>query len=101
MPVRMRLIWGSSFGFPGAKPVGLFKRYITHNQFEADHFYSAYPEATTTMVSSALALSQKFDAFRAEGGPGAPPVRRRVARVPRVGAEAAVTAKRPSHGRPP
>jgi len=65
MPVRMRLTWGSSFGFPGAKPVGPFKRYITHNEFEADHFYSAYPDATTTMVTSALELSQKFDDFAA------------------------------------
>jgi len=72
MPVRMRLIWGSSFGFPGAKPVGPFKRYITQNEFESDHFYSAYPEATTTMVSSALALADQFDAFRAEAaGSGA------------------------------
>jgi hypothetical protein len=72
MPVRMRLIWGSSFGFPGAKPVGPFKRYITHNEFEADHFYSAYPEATATMVQSVLELSQKFDAFRAEAADLAP-----------------------------
>ncbi|MDQ4098022.1 MAG: hypothetical protein M3144_09170 [Actinomycetota bacterium] len=72
MPVRMRLTWGSSFGFPGAKPVGSFKRYITHNEFEADHFYSAYPEATTTMVQSALELSRMFDAFRSETAALAP-----------------------------
>jgi hypothetical protein len=66
MPIRMRLTWGSSFGFPGAKPVGRFKQYIAHNEFEADHFYSAYPESTTTMVQSALELDRTFDAFRTE-----------------------------------
>ena len=63
MPVRMRLIWGTSFGFPGAKPVGRFKAYITHNEFEADHFYGAYPEHTATMVQTALRLNDRFEAF--------------------------------------
>ena len=66
MPVRMRLIWGTSFGFPGAKPVQRFKDYITHNEFEADHFYGAYPEHTATMVLDALAVADRFEAFTAE-----------------------------------
>jgi hypothetical protein len=66
MPVRMRLIWGTSFGFPGAKPVGRFKRYITHNEIEADHFYSAYPEATATVALAALRLGDRFEAFKAQ-----------------------------------
>ncbi|MGH9223195.1 MAG: hypothetical protein ACRD2W_05295 [Acidimicrobiales bacterium] len=64
MPVRMWLIWGTSYGFPKAKPVQRFKEYITHNEFEADHFYSAYPEHTATMVLVALRLNDKFEAFR-------------------------------------
>ena len=66
MPVRMRLIWGTSFGFPGAKPVGRFKAYITHNEFEADHFYGAYPEHTASMVLASLSVNDKFEAFKDE-----------------------------------
>ena len=30
----------------------------------ASHFYGAYPEATTTMILSALELAPKLDAFK-------------------------------------
>jgi hypothetical protein len=52
----MAAFWGSSFGFPKALPVGPFKTYIQENEVEASHYYSAYPQATSTMVKSALAL---------------------------------------------
>ncbi|HEV2773902.1 MAG TPA: hypothetical protein VGV57_13940 [Thermoleophilaceae bacterium] len=52
----MTLFWGSSYGFPKPLPTGRFKRYIRRNEYEASHFYSAYPQATTTMVNAALTL---------------------------------------------
>ncbi|MFP5317748.1 MAG: hypothetical protein ACLGI2_05575 [Acidimicrobiia bacterium] len=72
MPGRMRLTWGSSYGFPGAKPVGPFKRYIVHNEFEAQHFYSAYPEATASMVLSSLQVRERFDQLRARAEGASP-----------------------------
>ncbi|HWT23729.1 MAG TPA: hypothetical protein VN213_09505 [Solirubrobacteraceae bacterium] len=59
----MSLIWGTSYGFPGPQPVTPFKSYIRANEFVADHYYSAYPTATTTMVKSALALREPLRAF--------------------------------------
>lgn len=59
----MSAIWGTSYGFPGPVPVAPFKRYIRGNEFCADHYYSAYPTATTTMVKSAIALRQPLRAF--------------------------------------
>jgi hypothetical protein len=50
---RMKAIWGSSFGFPGPLPVEPFKQYIRHNEFVANHYWSAYPGATTTEIVSA------------------------------------------------
>jgi hypothetical protein len=62
----MTLFWGSSFGYPKPLPTGRFKAYIKRHEVVASHFYSAYPEATTTMVLSALALDERLRAFRAK-----------------------------------
>jgi hypothetical protein len=56
----MTYFWGSSYGFPKPLPTGPFKRYIRRNQYEASHFYSAYPDATTTMVNASLELDRKL-----------------------------------------
>jgi hypothetical protein len=63
VPNRMRAIWGSSFGFPGPLPTGPFKEYIRRNEFVANHYYSAYPEATTTMVVSSVELEGRLREF--------------------------------------
>ncbi len=56
----MAAFWGSSYGFPKALPVGPFKEYIQVNETEACHYYSAYPEATITMIKAALELDDKL-----------------------------------------
>jgi hypothetical protein len=61
----MKLFWGTAYGFPQPLPTAPFKAYIRRNELEASHFHSAYPEATTTIVLSALDLHTKLDAFRA------------------------------------
>lgn len=60
----MTSFWGSSYGFPKPLPTAPFKEYIKRNEIEASHFYSAYPESTTTMVKAALELDEKLNAFR-------------------------------------
>jgi hypothetical protein len=60
----MKVFWGSSYGFPKPLPTAPFKQYIKSNEIEASHFYSAYPEATTTIVRSALDLDKEVAAFR-------------------------------------
>ena len=59
----MTLFWGSSYGFPTPLPTAPFKEYIKRHEYEVSHFYSAYPEATTTMVHRALELDRKLAAF--------------------------------------
>lgn len=56
----MAAFWGSSFGFPKALPVGPFKDYIKENEVAASHYYSAYPEATITMIKASLELDTQF-----------------------------------------
>lgn len=55
---RMGLIWKSSFGFPGAKPAESFKAYIRSSEYDACHYYSAYPDATVSTICSALTLDE-------------------------------------------
>jgi hypothetical protein len=56
----MAAFWGSSYGFPKALPVGPFKEYIKANEIANSHYYSAYPEATITMIKAALELDDKL-----------------------------------------
>jgi hypothetical protein len=60
----MMFFWGTSYGFPQPLPTGPFKTYIKRNEIVASHFYGAYPDATTTMVLSALELAPKLEAFK-------------------------------------
>ena len=53
VPTRMKAIWGTSYGFPGPIPVEPFKQYIRKNEYVANHYWSAYPGATTTEIISA------------------------------------------------
>ncbi|MBJ7329244.1 MAG: hypothetical protein JHC95_05060 [Solirubrobacteraceae bacterium] len=61
----MWTFWGSSYGFPKALPTGPFKAYIKANEIEACHFYSAYPEATTTQIRRAIELEPMVADLRA------------------------------------
>jgi hypothetical protein len=65
VPARMKAIWGSSYGFPGPIPVEPFKAYIRKNEFVANHYWSAYPSATTTEILSAARVAAALDGLRA------------------------------------
>src|SRR4051794_33343473 len=71
VPTRMRAIWGTSYGFPGPIPVEAFKAYIRRNEFVANHYWSAYPGASTSEIVAAGRLAPALDAFK-----------RRAARLP-------------------
>ena len=66
---RMKAIWGTSYGFPGPLPVEPFKAYIRRNEFVANHYWSAYPDATTSEIVSAARVEAALAEFRssAEG----------------------------------
>jgi hypothetical protein len=60
----MTAFWGTSYGFPKPLPTAPFKAYIQVNETEADHYYSAYPDATSTMIQRALELDAKLVPLR-------------------------------------
>lgn len=63
VPWRIRAIWGSSIGFPGPSPAERLKDYVRRTELPSEHYYSAYPDASTTLVLSALELRARFDRF--------------------------------------
>jgi hypothetical protein len=65
VPSRMKGIWGTSYGFPGPIPVEPFKDYIRANEYVANHYYNAYPEATTTEIISARKVAAAVDELSA------------------------------------
>jgi hypothetical protein len=58
--------WGTSYGFPKPLPTAQFKSYIAVNETESDHYYSAYPDATSTMVQRAIVLDDKLAALQSK-----------------------------------
>jgi hypothetical protein len=74
VPARMKGIWGTSYGFPGPIPVEPFKDYIRANEYVANHYWNAYPGATTTEIVSAARVAAALDDLRARAAtmdPGA------------------------------
>jgi hypothetical protein len=65
---RMRGLWWGAYGVPDPKDLTAFAGYV-HKAWEpVDHYYSAYPQASTKMVLSALALRRAFEPFAARAG---------------------------------
>jgi hypothetical protein len=61
VPEKMAMLWGSSFGFPGAKPPRQFTNYIRGNDWPLAHYYSAYPGSTTTEIASAVRVQKRVN----------------------------------------
>jgi len=59
----MKSFWGSSQTFPGPLPAAPFQQFFSDHEVDTSHYYCAYPQATVTIVRSALALQQRLDMF--------------------------------------
>jgi len=59
-------VWSWNVGYPGARPVSRLKAYITHNQIESDHHYSAYAGASVRDVRAALRVDRELQRFAEE-----------------------------------
>ena len=64
LPRELSAVFGFAFGWPGTVPAAPFKEFIARHEYAASHFYSAYPEVTTTMILSALEVQRGLDDLR-------------------------------------
>ena len=66
IPRDIRVIWGRGFAFPGPPPAEPLKQWIARNSLPGAHYYHAYPEASTRMVTSGLRVKQRFPELKAD-----------------------------------
>ena len=64
LPRELSAVFGFAFGWPGPVPAAPFKGFIARHEYAASHYYSAYPEATATMVLSGLEVRRRLDDLR-------------------------------------
>ena len=60
---RMRGLWGGAYGVPDAGDLTGFAAYIDRHWVTTEHYYCAYPQASTKMILSALELRRHFEEF--------------------------------------
>jgi hypothetical protein len=63
IPSGLDLVWKWNIHYPGSVPMLPFHHYITRNQVWTDHYYNAYPMASSNDVKSARRLKQALLAF--------------------------------------
>lgn len=71
---RMRLLWAGAYGVPDPTDLPAFAAHINAHWIPTEHYYCAYPEASTKMVLAAVELRRHFDEL-AERAPGLEPER--------------------------
>jgi hypothetical protein len=60
---RMRGLWGGAYNVPDPKELIEFASYIDRHWVATEHYYCAYPQASTKMILSALELRRHFKEF--------------------------------------
>lgn len=63
IPEGLDLFWRYNVGYPESIPLHDFYDYIRFNQVECDHFYNAYPCASSNDVKSANTLFDNLKSF--------------------------------------
>lgn len=63
---RMRGLWGGAYGVPDPSRLLDFAGYIENHWIHSEHYYCAYPQASTKMILSALELRERYDEFAAQ-----------------------------------
>ena len=62
---RMRSLWAGAYGVPDPSRTVAFTSYIGDHWVACEHYYCAYPQASTKMILSALELRRHIDDFAA------------------------------------
>lgn len=63
IPTGLDSFWYKNIKYPNSIPMLPFHRYITSNQIWTDHYYNAYPMASTNDVKSAQKVRQNLIDF--------------------------------------
>ena len=65
VPVREWAVWNRGFNFPGIRPVARFAAWARAQNVVPEHYFFAYPDATTKMVGAGLRVKEALATFEA------------------------------------
>lgn len=63
-PNRMRLVWATSFGYPGVIPSADFTTWTEANELNDGYYWCAYPRGSVSIIRTAIELEERFAVFR-------------------------------------
>ena len=63
IPSGLNLFWKRNIRYPGSVPLQPFHDYITFNQVWTNHYYNAYPTASSNDVKAAKRIKGGLEAF--------------------------------------
>ncbi|PMR68304.1 hypothetical protein [Halomonas heilongjiangensis] len=63
IPAGLDLFWHKNIKYPNSIPLQPFHSYINHNQIWTNHYYNAYPLATSNDIKAAIAVKKKLKKF--------------------------------------
>lgn len=68
IPSGLDLFWKWNIRYPKSVPLTPFHDYIRHNQIDTDHYYTAYPLATSNDVKAAKKIKKSLIEFEQATG---------------------------------
>ena len=68
VPNAMNRVWLKAYGVPDARRVSEWQRHVKDNMLPIECYYSAYPDASTKTIRSALELDNMLADFRPRAG---------------------------------
>ena len=69
IPGGLQINWLGAYGFPNPRRVGRFQQYVNDRKLPIHHYYSAYPNASTKSIRTALELQRQVGAFQVPQSP--------------------------------
>jgi hypothetical protein len=63
VPWHMRMVWAGGLDYPGLYPSTTYRKWSDEHANHLQHYYAAYPHATTTEVVAALMVDDRFEQF--------------------------------------
>lgn len=72
IPAGLDQFWKWNIRYPRSVPLTPFHSYITYNQIQTDHYYNAYPMASSNDIKSAKKLKAALIDFDAQHGNKSP-----------------------------
>jgi hypothetical protein len=72
IPDGLDLLWRANVGWPKSVPEQPFHRYVGHNQFYTNHYFSAYPMAASNDIKAARRLKDELRVFVRETAQATP-----------------------------